>query len=201
MTSFLGRLFRGKEPDLEELRAALDETERRREEKRLALKKLLVRRDHVLAGLKDARRAGDALKVDTLWDSLEEMRADLGNVRREAKVAALESRTLARYVRGMEHLARRDDREGIRRLLGRVRSSALPDLLSRAEIDEEKYLAELDLLVADDAGAEEPAADDPRKEEFLRRLDRIAEAEGAGRAQDARREEEDLRQELDDGTI
>jgi hypothetical protein len=202
MSSLLGRLLWGKEPSLDDLREALEDTKRRREEKRLGLEKLLVRRDHLLGGLKKARRAGDALKVDALWDELEEIRPDVALTRRELKVAGLEHQTLRRYVSGLEALDRRGDRAGVRRLLRRARTSRLPDLLSRAEIDEERYLAELDLLVSEEAEAEdESRLDDPRKEAFLRRLDAIADAESSGRHEEATQAEADLKQELEDGTV
>ena len=199
--SLLGRLLRGREPTLEEVSAALEECRRRREEHRLALEKLLVRRDGVVGGLKDAHKAGDAVKVDALWDELNELRPDIALARRETRGAGLEYRTLRRFARGMEHISRRGDREGLRRLFARARSSRLPELLSRAEIDEERYLQELELLISGEGEEEELREEDPRKEAFLRRLDAIAEAEDGGRQDEARRAEEALKQELDDGAV
>ncbi len=201
MSSLIGRLLRGKEPSLKELTTAREEAKHRRDEHRLALRKLLVRRDHVMAGLKQARRDGDDVKVDTLWEELEELRPDLALTRRETKVAGLEYQTFRRYVRGMEQLSQHGDREGVRRLFQRVRSSRLPDLLSRAEIDEERYVQELDLLLSDEGELEEIREEDPRKEAFLRRLDAIATAEAGGKEEEARRAEDALKQELEDGAI
>ena len=199
--SLLGRLLRGKEPAFEELTAGRDDCQKRREEKRLALKKLLVQRDQILTGLKTARRAGDDFKVDTLWDELQDTGRDVAMTRREAKVAGLEYQTLRRYVSGMEHMNRQGDREGVRKLFERARSSRLPELLGRAELDEERYLQELDLLVSEDAESEALPEDDPRKEAFLRRLDTIAETESEGQVEEARRQENQLKQELEDGEI
>ena len=202
MSSFLTRLLRGSEPSLEELREACAQSERRRNEKQLALEKLLLRRDDIIERMKKARSRRDDLKVDILWNELLALRPELAMVRRELRTANLEYLTLKRYTAGMEALAARGDRQGTKKLLGRLRRSRLPELLARADIEEERYLEELDLVMAEDGSfEEETAGEDPRKEAFLQKLDGVRRAEEAGDLAEAKRREAALKQELDDGIL
>lgn len=199
----LRRLF-SRPVTLREMKASLQEVERERRKKQAGLARLAARRDALIERIRRARKRGNALEVDYVWEDLRDIRIDAAHVRREARILNLEGIALKRYIRGVERLERRNDSEGVRRLLERARRGRLADLLARQQIDEREYLQELQAIL-EEAGAEamlaEAEEEDPEKARFLAEIDAINEAEEAGDVDAAAEREARLRAELeeDDG--
>jgi hypothetical protein len=156
-----------------ELKVALLGIERRRARKAAALEEIEGRRRALIERARAARRLGNQLEVDHLFEELKLLESEGALARREARIANLETLALQRTARRLERLEALDDRAGARRLLRRVHDSGLDDHLLAGEIREEEYIHELEDILdeAGEEGEKAPAAADPRKEAFLRELD------------------------------
>ncbi|MBN1418400.1 MAG: hypothetical protein JXP34_06455 [Planctomycetes bacterium] len=183
-----------------ELKTALLRVERERRKKQAELKRLSAERDDVIERVRKARKSGDRFEVDSLWEDLKQHKIEAALTRREARILTLEAIAVKRYAWGLERLERSRDKDGVRRLLDRVRKSRLADLLARDEIDEREYRKELE-SVLEVAGAEAMADaedDDPEKARFLAEIDAINRAEDDGDFETASERESRLRAEMED---
>ncbi|MBI4618237.1 MAG: hypothetical protein HY720_31855 [Planctomycetes bacterium] len=180
--SFFKSLFR-RAVALPELRVALRQVERSRARKLAELRRHAARQQIAIEKMKDARKDGNSIEVDYLWEELKVLRCDLAFARRELRVANLEGIALLRYVRGLERLEKNGDRERAKKLFERIRASDLDAKLAASEVREDEYLAELD-RVFESVGLEvariESEAADPEKDVFLAEIDALVAAEEAG---------------------
>jgi hypothetical protein len=198
MTNFFRLLFGGG-LDLRKLKLKLREVERERRKYFLDLRKLSGTQTDLIEKIKGARREGNQFEIDYLWEELKSLKHDFAFNKRAAKVSNLEGIALKKYIRGLERLEKRKDKEGVAKLLQRIRSSGLDAKLALQSIDEQSYLDELNATL-DDLGLEVDAEmqdDDPEKEKFLAEIDTINEAEGAGNFEDALKTEAQLKQKLE----
>jgi len=187
-----------------ELKTALLQLERDRRKRQGEIKRLVGERDEIVERVRNARKTGDRLEVDSLWEDLKQIRAEASLTRREARVLTLEAIAIKRYAWGLERLERSRDKDGVRRLLERVRKSRLADLLAREEIDEREYRKELESVLEEAAAGAmaEVEDDDPEKARFLAEIDAINRAEDEGDFESASERESRLRalMEDDDGS-
>ncbi|MBE7492380.1 MAG: hypothetical protein HS108_11565 [Planctomycetes bacterium] len=198
MANFFQMLFGGG-LDLRKLKVKLREVERERRKYFLDLRKLSASQTDLIEKIKGARREGNQFEVDYLWEELKSMKHDFAFNKRAAKVANLEGIALKKYIRGLERLEKRKDKDGVNKLLQRIRNSGLDAKLALQSIDEEAYLDELNATL-DDLGLEvdaEMSDDDPEKEKFLAEIDTINEAEGSGNFEEALKTEAQLKQKLE----
>ncbi|MBK9975595.1 MAG: hypothetical protein IPP14_12560 [Planctomycetes bacterium] len=198
MPNFFQMLF-GSGLDLRKLKLKLREIERERRKYFLELRKLSASQTDLIEKIKGARREGNQFEVDYLWEELKAMKHDFAFSKRAAKVSNLEGIALKRYIRGLERLEKRKDKDGVNKLLQRIRSSGLDAKLALQSIDEAAYLDELNATL-DDLGLEiehDMSDEDPEKERFLSEIDTINEAEGAGNFEDALKTEAQLKQKLE----
>lgn len=198
MANFFQMLF-GSGLDLRKLKVKLREVERERRKYFLDLRKLSASQTDIIEKIKGARREGNQFEVDYLWEELKSMKHDFAFNKRAAKVSNLEGIALKKYIRGLERLEKRKDKDGVNKLLQRIRTSGLDAKLALQSIDEEAYLDELNATL-DDLGLEvdaEMADDDPEKEKFLSEIDTINEAEGSGNFEEALKTEAQLKQKLE----
>lgn len=189
-----------------DIKVALMGVKREQSKKRLALRKLLTKRDKLIERMKKARRDGDPMETDVSWEELRQLKVEATYARREGKVLSLEFIGLTRYLRGLERLERSKDERGIQKLLEKVRKSGLDEKLRGVEIDEVAYLDTLNATLDDlgmeldeMAGVEEEA--DPEKERFLKEIDAIVAAEDAGKIESAVEREESLKEKLDQESV
>lgn len=198
MANFFQMLF-GSGLDLRKLKVKLREVERERRKYFLDLRKLSASQTDLIEKIKGARREGNQFEVDYLWEELKSMKHDFAFNKRAAKVSNLEGIALKKYIRGLERLEKRKDKDGVNKLLQRIRTSGLDAKLALQSIDEEAYLDELNATL-DDLGLEvdaEMSDDDPEKEKFLSEIDTINEAEGSGNFEEALKTEAQLKQKLE----
>lgn len=198
MPNFFQMLF-GSGLDLRKLKVKLREVERERRKYFLDLRKLSASQTDIIEKIKGARREGNQFEVDYLWEELKSMKHDFAFNKRAAKVSNLEGIALKKYIRGLERLEKRKDKDGVNKLLQRIRTSGLDAKLALQSIDEEAYLDELNATL-DDLGLEvdaEMSDDDPEKEKFLSEIDTINEAEGSGNFEEALKTEAQLKQKLE----
>lgn len=201
--SFLEELLGGPKITTRELRRALLRVERERRKKRSELKRLEVRQTKTLDELKEARRTGNQLEVDYLWEDLKATKLDRQVCLREATVLNLEGITVKNYLRGLQRLERQKDNTSIDRLLKRVRSSGLMAKLEREKIRQDEYLDELRAIMEDvglDTELDEFEEDDPEKAAFLAEIDMLNAAEERGDAEGAQEVEERVKARLEDQT-
>lgn len=185
---------------LRDLKAALLRVERDRNKKQREMRKMGERQAELIKEAKAARRQGNALEVDYLWEEISGLRTEQGLLRREMRVLNLEGIGLKRYVRGMERLERQRNPSGVKQLIERIRRSDLDTKLGVANLREQEYLDELKQILEDvglEVEAAEEFADDPEKARFLQEIDGIVQAEDTGDAATAEERASALRQRLE----
>jgi hypothetical protein len=180
-----------------DLKIALMGVRRERRKKQMQMRKLSAKKNELIDQIKSARRDGNDLEVDFLWEELNQYKIDAAYFKREARILNLEGIGLTRYLRGMERLEKKGDNEKIRALLEKVRISGLDDKLRGQEIDEAAYLDALNATM-EEIGLEieevEDLGEDPEKEKFLAEIDAINAAEEAGEFEEAKKKEETLKE-------
>lgn len=190
--------------DLKALKVKLRQVERERRRHFLSMRKLSARQTQVVDEIKTARKAGNSIEVDYLWEDLKDIKHELSFTRRAAKVSNLEGITLKRYIHGIERLERAKDRNGIQSLLNRIQSSGLDGKLQMAQINEEEYMDELDEIL-EAAGLEDEFLDagvsDPEKAKFMDEIDAINRAEEGGEFETAMKKEGELKKLLEEDPI
>ncbi|MCA8914597.1 MAG: hypothetical protein KDB90_04225 [Planctomycetes bacterium] len=204
VSEFFASLF-GSKVDLRKLKVKLREVERERRKYFMEMRKLSTRQASLIEQIKRARREGNSIEVDYVWEELKDIKYDFAFQRRAAKVSNLEGIALKKYVRGLERLEKRKDKDGVNKLLQRIRSSGLDAKLALQQIDEEAYMDELNATL-DDLGLEvegDMDDSDPEKVRFLSEIDTINEAEEGGDFDQALKAETELRAKLEseEGTI
>lgn len=198
VSNFFASLF-GTKVDLRKLKVKLREVERERRKYFMELRKLSTRQASLIEQIKRARREGNSIEVDYVWEELKDIKHDFAFNRRAAKVSNLEGIALKKYIRGLERLEKRKDKEGVNKLLQRIRNSGLDAKLALQQIDEESYLDELNATL-DDLGLEVEGdldESDPEKARFLSEIDTINEAEEGGDFEQALKAEAELRTKLE----
>ncbi len=196
---FFQSLFGGK-VDLRTLKVKLREVERERRKFFMELRKMSAKQTGLIEQIKSARREGNSIEVDYLWEEMKEIKYDFAFSKRSAKISNLEGIALKKYIRGLERLEKRKDKNSINKLLARIRSSGLDAKLSMQSIDEQSYIDELNATL-EDIGLEVDAdmsEQDPEKERFLDEIDTINEAEGKGDFEEALKTEADLKRKLEE---
>ena len=198
VSNFFATLF-GNRVDLRKLKVKLREVERERRKYFMEMRKLSTRQASLIEQIKRARREGNSIEVDYVWEELKDLKYDFAFNRRAAKVSNLEGIALKKYIRGLERLEKRKDKDGVNKLLQRIRNSGLDAKLALQQIDEESYMDELNATL-DDLGLEiegEYAEEDPEKARFLDEIDTINEAEESGSFDEALKHENELRSKLE----
>lgn len=182
-----------------ELRPELARLSRERRRKMMAMRKLGRKREKLIDGMRKARKSGDNLEVDYIWEELKQIQFDASYSKREARIANLEEIALKRYVRALEKLEKRKDTDGIRKLLTRIRSSGLEAKLAEERIREQEYLDELNAIVeiATEELHEEEMIEDEEKAKFLGEIDQIIEAEDSGEHDKAKKQRDALSKRLE----
>lgn len=196
--SFFQMLFGGK-LDLRKLKVKLREVERERRKYFMDLRKLSATQTDMIEKIKRARREGNQFEVDYLWEEMKSMKHDFAFNKRAAKISNLEGIALKKYIRGLERLEKRKDKDGVNKLLQRIRNSGLDAKLALQSIDEQAYVDELNATL-DDLGLEvdgEFEDSDPEKARFLSEIDTINEAETGGDFEAALKTEAELKQKLE----
>lgn len=183
-----------------DLKVALIRVDRDRKRKQLEVKKLSAKQGDIIDRIKKARKEGNSLEVDYLWEEMNGIKLDLTFTRREARVLNLEGIALKKYIRGLERLEKNNNRDGIKSLLERTRKSGLDAKLAGQFIDEQGYLDELTAIMEEiglEAEQLEMMEDDPQKAKFLSEIDAINAAEEAGDYDAAVEKEEELKSEME----
>jgi len=196
--AFFDLLF-GSGIDLRKMKVKLREVDRERRKYFMEMRKLSSRQSAMIEQIKRGRRDGNQIEVDYVWEELKDIKHDFAFNRRAARISNLEGIALKKYIRGLERLEKRKDKDGVSKLLQRIRTSGLDAKLAMQQIDEEAYMDELNATL-DDLGLDVDADyvdEDPEKARFLADIDVINEAEGVGNFDEALRAENELRQKLE----
>lgn len=184
-----------------DLKVELLKLERHRKRKYQEIRKLETKKNVLVENIKQSRKNGNHLEVDYLWEELQQLKMDTTYLQREMKVFNLEGIALKRYCRGLERLEKNNDRERVRKLLDRVRTSDLDTKLAQQQINEKEYLDELNLTM-EEIGLEIEATEsdeaDPVKTKFLKEIDAINSAEEQGNYDKAFEKENLLKSSLEE---
>lgn len=176
------KLF-GKPVTSKELKVHLLKIERDRRRKQQSIRKIEAKRSTTIDRIKKARKEGNQLEVDYLWEDLTQLKMEGTIVLKGAKRLNLEGIGLKKYIRGLERLEKAKDKDGIGKLFERVRESGLDTKLGVDEINEQEYIDEL-AMILEEVGLNEEVfemeEEDPEKAKFLAQIDAINEAESQG---------------------
>jgi hypothetical protein len=196
---FFQRLF-SREVPLSEMKTQLTSLERERRRKAFEMRKIEHRQQQAVEKLKAARKNAQKLEVDYLWEEIRTLQLDAAYVKREAKILNLETIAVKKYVRGVERLERTQNKDSVRNLIQRLRTSGLDAKLEKERLHEQDYLDELNAIFAEAGIEAEQIAideDDPDKEAFLRQIDEINHAEASGNHEVARAKEAELKKSIE----
>ena len=114
------KLFGEKNLKVQDLKVKLMAIDRDRRRKQLELRKLDAKKGQAIETMKKARKSGNNLEVDYLWEELSQLKVDSGYVGREAKIINRQGILLKRVIRVMERRERDNDRDGVRKLIERL---------------------------------------------------------------------------------
>ncbi len=199
-----GRLFGKTEepPTTRDLKVAFMGVKRERKKKQLEIRKLRVKRQQTLDGLKKARKNNNTMEVDFLWEELKHLKIEAGYLMKEARILNLESIGLQRYIRGMERLEKSGQAGKVQGLIEKVRRLGLDEKLRGAEVDEAAYLdslqESLDEIELELETLDTDMESDPEKAQLLAQIDLINAAEEKGDFETAKVEEEKLTERLEE---
>lgn len=186
--------------NLKDMKVQLRRVERERKKHFLEMRKLSARQAHLVEEIKTARKNGNQIEVDYMWEELKDLKHEVNFTKRAARVANLEGITLKRYVHGIERLERSKDKSGIQNMIQRIQNSGLDNKLAMAQINEEEYLDELNGIL-EASGLEDDYIDgnaaDPEKARFLSEIDAINRAEEGGEFETALKKEGELKKMLE----
>ena len=195
------KLFGEKNLKVQDLKVKLMAIDRDRRRKQLELRKLDAKKGQAIETMKKARKSGNNLEVDYLWEELSQLKVDSGYVGREAKIINRQGILLKRVIRVMERRERDNDRDGVRKVIERVRTSGLDELLMRQEVEDQAYLDEINVVLGDlglESREQDIEEEDPEKARFLASLDEINAAEDSGDLDVAVAKEDELKSSLQD---
>lgn len=191
----------GKPVKAKELKVHLLKIERERRRKQQEIRKLEAKRGNTIDRIKKARRGGNNLEVDYLWEELTQLKREGVLALKGAKRLNLEAIGLKKYIRGLERLEKSDNKEGIQTLFARIRESNLDTKLGLEDINEQEYMDELTMIL-EEAGLTDQDIDyeeeDPEKAKFLSQIDAINEAEESGDFETATEQETKLKTTLEE---
>lgn len=199
-----GKLFgqREKPPTARDLKIAFMGVKRERKKKQLEIRKLAIKRNTSIEQLKRARKNGNQMEVDFLWEELKALKVESAYLMKEARILNLEGIGLKRYIRGLERLEKTGQSSKVQSLIEKVRRMGLDEKLRGAEVDEAAYLdslsASLDEVDLELETLEHDMDSDPEKLRFLKQIDLINAAEDKGDFETAKVEEEKLQDQLDE---
>nr|MBP9892436.1 hypothetical protein [Planctomycetota bacterium] len=128
------QLLFGQKIDSRLLKVKLREVERERRKYFMEVRKLSTRQSGIIDQIKNARKEGNQIEVDYLWEELKDLKHDFAFNKRAAKIANLEGIALKKYTRGLERLEKRKDKNSIQKLITRIRNSGLDSKLALAQI-------------------------------------------------------------------
>ncbi len=200
---FWDNLFTRKKAPLtsKDLKVALMGVKRERKKKQMETRKLSHKKAELIDAIKRARKDGNQMEVDFMWEELQQVKVDSAYCRREARILNLEGIGLTRYIRGLERLEKTSSNEKIKALLDKVRMAGLDEKLRGQEVDEVAYMDALNATL-EEVGLEveeiDTYEDDPEKARFLAEIDAINAAEEEGKLDEAVAKEEKLKAKLDE---
>jgi len=188
LVDFLLRIIRGPKVDIKEVEEASRQAQERRRRLFRQLRVLANRRRRLLEKAKKARKSGDEMTLDFVWEELKGLRTEAALLKKDARVAMLEALTLERVLRAME-VAQKTGGEGkIRDVIKRLMESGVIAKIGEEKVSEDAYAEELEAVLsyATETAPEEAEVDE-EKAKFLEELDAIIDAEERGDKQEAKK--------------
>lgn len=188
LQDFLLKIIRGPKVSLEEVEKATKEAQGRRRRLFRRLRVLSKRRSRLLERAKKARKSGDKMEIDFVWEELKGLRTEAALLRREARIASLEELTLKRVLLSMKRMQKTGDEGHIKDVIKRLIDSGLIAKIETENVSEDDYAQELEALLSytSEMVVEEPEEDE-EKAKFIEELDAIIEAEERGDRQEAKK--------------
>jgi len=200
LSKFLLKIVRGPKVDLEEVEAAVVSAQTRRRRLFRRLRVLANRRRRLLERAKRARKRGDKMEIDFIWEELKGLRTEAALLRKDARVAMLEELTLERVERTMKRMQKTGEEGRIKDVIKRLIESGILAKIGQEQVSEDAYAEELDAVLSYTAESviEEPEEDE-EKAKFLEELDAIIEAEERGDRHEAKRRVRRLEEAVEKG--
>jgi len=197
---FLLNLVRGPKVSVEEVEEATKAAQEKRRRLFRQMRILTRRRRRLLERAKRARKQGDKMEIDFVWEELKGLRTEAALLRKDARVAMLEELTLERVERTMKRLQKAGDEGRIKDVIHRLIESGVIAKIGQEQVSEEAYAEQLNAVLsyATEAVVEE-AEEDEEKAKFLEELDAIIDAEEKGDKEGAKKRARRLEEAVEKG--
>ena len=200
LVDFLLRIMRGPKVDIKEVEEASRQAQERRRRLFRQLRVLANRRRRLLEKAKKARKSGDEMTLDFVWEELKGLRTEAALLRKDARVAMLEELTLERVERTMKRLKKAGDEGRIKDVIHRLIESGIIAQIGQEQVSEDAYAEQLDAVLsyATEATVED-TEEDEEKAKFLEELDAIIDAEERGDKHEAKKRARRLEEAVEKG--
>ncbi len=200
IVDFLLNIVRGPKVSVEEVEEATKAAQEKRRRLFRQMRILARRRRRLLERAKKARKQGDKMEIDFVWEELKGLRTEAALLRKDARVAMLEELTLERVERTMKRLKKAGDEGRIKDVIHRLIESGIIAQIGQEQVSEDAYAEQLDAVLsyATEATVED-AEEDEEKAKFLEELDAIIDAEERGDKHEAKKRARRLEEAVEKG--
>ena len=200
IVDFLLNLVRGPKVSVEEVEEATKAAQEKRRRLFRQMRILTRRRRRLLERAKRARKQGDKMEIDFVWEELKGLRTEAALLRKDARVAMLEELTLERVERTMKRLQKAGEEGRIKDVIQRLIESGIIAKIGQEQVSEDAYAEQLNAVLsyATEAVAED-TEEDEEKAKFLEELDAIIDAEEKGDKEGAKKRARRLEEAVEKG--
>ncbi|MEK7486708.1 MAG: hypothetical protein AABZ60_20485 [Planctomycetota bacterium] len=164
----------------EKLETLASELEREKRRSLLKIDKSYAKQQRMIERIKIARQQNRSSEIDLWFQELQVLREDQQALIRDIKILGLESLTLKRYLKCLQHLDQSKQKKMIPKILKRLQQKNLSAKLLAKQVDSSGYFEELEQTFQE-IGLEPEDYDassiETEKKAFLREIDTLIQAE------------------------
>lgn len=186
--------------DLTKMKVTLRIAERDRQKNFAEIRKQDARQNQLISDMKSARKLGNNLQVDYLYEELKQVKHEMALTHRVARIANRQTILLKRAIYAFERRAKSKDKNSIQGMIERLSQAGLDRMIASTSVSDEEYVAQLDELLGTtefDETAFETDSMDEGKSRLLAELDAINAAEDQGNFEVAVEREKEIKRMLE----
>jgi len=186
--------------DLQNMKVTLRLAERERQKTFAEMRKHDARQTQLINDMKSARKNGNNLQVDYLYEELKQTKHEMALAHRTGRIANRQTILLKRAIYAFERKAKAKDKNSIQGMIERLSNAGLDKMIASTSVSDEEYVARLDELLGttefDDSMMLADDMDD-NKSKLLSELDAINAAEEQGNFEIAVEREKEIKRMLE----
>lgn len=195
---FTGLFNRGL--DLPNMKVTLRLAERERQKTFAEMRKHDARQTQLINEMKAARKLGNNLQVDYLYEELKQVKHEMALAYRTGRIANRQTILLKRAIYAFERKAKAKDKNSIQGMIERLSTAGLDRMIASTSVSDEEYVAKLDELLGTTEFDDSMMMDnemDEGKSKLLAELDAINAAEDQGNFEIAVEREREIKRMLE----